>query len=367
MSDNHPIGRSCLRAIIVTALVAGSCLASCAAHASRVEPSTTCITDTWLEAGPATFFENDLYGTLKTYVNHARTTLALSTPSLSGFGVLAASEAVKIPGTLRSQGLAFDGSSPVFSWRYGLQRTDSRYRPLVTRSFAIPPDIQAEHYNPGKKNGFSHIGDIDVADGRLYAPIEDEDNRTKPFIAIFDPKTLLYTGEKHLLPVEKLPHGVPWIAVDASRNVFYTMNWNSQDLQVFDLKTFAFARTVPLRDAAVSGRLILRVQGGKVHRGLLYVSSDSNEEVVDVRSAKLKRKRLYVIAPLSGLAREIAHLDEPDGAALQGLAFDPDGTLHLLVLAPYFYNDRFPIELETNGDDWNPSARLIRFKRSQCK
>src|SRR6185312_4394567 len=221
-----------------------------------------------------------------------KASLALSTPSLSGFASLIDDEAARIPGTLKNEGLAFDGASPVFSWRYGLQRTDAAYRPVVTRALAIPPDILAAHYNPAKKNGFGHIGDTDVSGGKLYAPIEDEDNRTSPFIAIFDPKDLRYTGEKHLLPVAKLPHGVPWIAVDAPRHVFYTMDWNSQWLLVFDLKTFKFLREFPLKDSGESGRPILRVQGGKVHDGRLYLASDSDELAPPIGS-KLKRKRLY--------------------------------------------------------------------------
>ena len=34
----------------------------------------------------------------------------------------------------------------------------------------------------------------------------------------------------------------------------------------------------------------------------------------------------------------------------------------MLVLAPYFYDARFPEELEINGDDWNPSARLVHYE-----
>ena len=342
-------------------------LVACVACAAGIGTSTACVSDTWVEAKPTTVFDNDMYGALKEYLNRARATLAFSTPSLSGFSVLSGSEAAKIPGTLKSQGLAFDGAAPVFSWRYGLQRTDERYRPLVTRAFAIPRDIQTEHYAAVKKNGFSHIGDIDIANGKLYAPIEDEDNRTKPFIAIFDPKTLLYTGEKHMLPVEKLPHGVPWIAVDSPRGVFYTMDWDSQDLQVFDLKTYAFAKTVPVKDMGALGRRITRVQGGKVRGGLLYASSDSNEDVAGPQGAKLKRKRVYEIDPVRGLAREIAHFDEPERGEMEGLSFGPDGTLHVLILAPYFYDERFPPGLEINDDDWNPSVRLVHLKAVQCK
>ena len=319
----------------------------------------------WAESAPATVFENDLYVTLKDYLGRAKASLALSTPSLSGFASLTDAEAARIPGTLKNEGLAFDGKSPVFSWRYGLQRADAAYRHVVTRALAIPPDIQAAHYDPAKKNGFSHIGDIDIAGGKIYAPIEDEDNHTAPFVALFDARDLRYTGEKHPLPVEKLPHGVPWIAVDAPRGVFYTMSWNSQWLLTFDLKTYRFLRERPLKDRGARGRPILRVQGGKVHGGLLYLASDSDEDVPG-SGAKLKRKRLYEADPATGATREIVHLDEPERAELEGLAFGPDGTLHVLMLAPYFYNDRFPPEMEINDDDWNPSTSLLHFRPVLC-
>lgn len=311
----------------------------------------------WTKAGPDVVFENDQYGVLTAYLQRARASLALSTPSLSGFGELSAEEAEKIQGTLMSQGMAFDGSTPVFSWRYGLRRAGIIFHPGITRALAIPEEIQKEHYDPAKKNGFSHIGDIDIADGRLYAPIEDEDNRTKPTIALFDPKTLEYSGEKHLLPEKKLPHGVPWIAVDAKKGVFYTMDWDAPDLQVYDLKTYRFKKSVALKTP------IKRVQGGKVRDGLLYLSSDSNDEVVK----GLKRKRVYEVDPATGKALEILSFDEPDRAETEGLAFAPDGTLYLIALAPYFYDERFPESLELNGDDWNPSARLITYRREECK
>lgn len=337
------------------------------ARAAEIKDATACAAGTWQKAGQAVIFRNDMYGTLKSYLTRARATLTLNTRSLDGFAVLADSEAVKIPGTLKSQGLAFDGSSIVFSWRYGLQRTDNDYRPLITRALAIPPDIQAEHYDSGKKSGFSHIGDIDIAGGKLYAPIEDEDNHMKPFIAIFDPKTLLYTGEKHELPVRYFPHGVPWVAIDESRGVFYAMDWNSQDLQVFDLKTYGFVKSVRIKNMDHPERQLTRIQGGKVRNGLLYISSDSNDDVIGLRGGKLKRKYLYEINPVSGLAKEIVHLDEPERTEMEGLAFSQDGTLHVLMLEPYFYNDRFPPNFEINGDDWSPSTTIVSFKQSLCR
>lgn len=343
------------------------CLEIYSVHAKEKSASAHCTSSSnWIKVGQPIVFKNDIYGTLKSYLIRANKALKSANPSLSGFSTLTESEAMQIPGTLKSQGLAFDAEFPIFSWRYGLQRTDPSYHPLITRPVAIPPDIQFEHYNTAKKNGFSHIGDIDIVDDKLYVPIEDEDNRTKPFIAIFDSKTLLYTGEKHLLPTEYLPNGVPWIAVDEPRRVFYTMNWNSQDVLVFDLNTYTFVKSIRLTDIAKPNHLIKRVQGGKVHDGFLYISSDS-DDVVESRGQKLRRKRIYEIDPVQGLAREIIHLDEPERSAIQGLAFSKDGTLNILILSPYFYDDKFPPEFEINGDDWNSSTTLVRFKQLKRK
>jgi hypothetical protein len=347
------------------AALLAACL--CAAAARAAEPVPSCADAPWVQAAPPTTFENDLYGTLKAYLGRARASLALSTPSLSGFATLTDAEAARIPGTLKSEGLAFDGAFPIFSWRYGLQLTDARYRPLVTRALAIPPDILAAHYDAAKRNGFSHIGDVDAAGGRLYAPIEDEDHRTKPFVAVFDARTLRYTGEKHELPVSVLPHGVPWIAVDAPSGAFYTMDWDSPDLLMFDLKTYALVKKVAVKDATTPGHPIMRVQGAKVRGGRLYLASDSDDEVPGPGGAKLKRKRIYALDPASGEARELAHFDEPDRAEMEGLAFGPDGILHVLVLAPYFYDARFPPEMEINDDDWNPSARLLHLRPAYCR
>jgi hypothetical protein len=81
---------------------------------------------------------------------------------LDGFSYLAPSEVASLPGTLRSQGMAFDGSTPVFSWRYGLQRTDPvSYKPTLAYPMDFPADIRAIFATFGNKPDYGHIGDID--------------------------------------------------------------------------------------------------------------------------------------------------------------------------------------------------------------
>jgi hypothetical protein len=97
-------------------------------------------------------------------------------------------------GVLRSQGVATDGHSFVFSWQFGLTRTttDAQQTVLTRNTLAIPPQIAAY--------GGNHIGDIDYYHGKIYAPIEDGSKYLHPFIAIYDAKTLQFTGEYHELP-----------------------------------------------------------------------------------------------------------------------------------------------------------------------
>jgi hypothetical protein len=64
---------------------------------------------------------------------------------------------------------------------------------------------------------------VDIAGGKVYAPIKDGTKRPDgtrylhPFIALFDAQTLRFTGEAHELPQALHTEGVPWIAVDARR------------------------------------------------------------------------------------------------------------------------------------------------------
>ncbi|MER7498796.1 hypothetical protein AB0L05_06785 [Nonomuraea pusilla] len=225
-------------------------------------------------------------------------------------------------GLLRSQGVATDGRGLVFSWQYGLTRTatDARQTVLGRNTLAIPPQIAAY--------GGNHIGDIDYHDGKIYAPIEDGDKPKgeteylHPFIAVYDAKTLRFTGEYHELPQNLHTEGVPWVSVDADRGVFYTAEWDdTKVLNVFDLRTFELVRTVPL------SQTLRRIQGAKVYRGMLYAFADLGASLP-----------LHKIDPESGHVITVHHVDiESSAGEGEGLVFLPqrDGTLlHTLDIAP---------------------------------
>jgi hypothetical protein len=328
--------------------------------------------ETWTESlSTRTSFNNDM-SVLQSYLDRVLGRFAFdSNIDLEGFSYISPAEINSIPATLKSQGMAFDGSTPVFSWRYGLQRTDPvSYQPTLAYPLDFPPDIQAVFATFGNKPDYGHIGDIDIANGKLYAAIEDEDNdQLQDYIAIFDPKTLQYTGEKHAMPVSLHTDGIPWVAVDAKRNELYTVTWSgaaANSLNVFDLKTFALLRTVPLT-RGFDGR---RVQGAKIYDGMLYASGDSHDAGT---AAGSKRKYIYKVDTVTGNVSIVLTYDEPNRTEAEGLAIDPKGTMHVIVMAPYTtplyasgtHNPKlFDGSYSIDGDDWNPSATLRHYTRT---
>lgn len=84
--------------------------------------------ETWSESlASRTSFTNDMT-VLQNYLDRVLAELARDPRTLTGFSYLTDDQAARIPATLKSQGMAFDGDTPVFSWRYGLQRTDAAYQ-----------------------------------------------------------------------------------------------------------------------------------------------------------------------------------------------------------------------------------------------
>lgn len=329
--------------------------------------------ESWTESvATRTPLVNDM-SVLQSYLDRVLGAFARdSNVNLEGFSYLAPSEVDKIPATLKSQGMSFDGDVPVFSWRYGLQRTDPKtYQATLAYPLSFPADIQAIFATFGNKPDYGHIGDIDIAGKKLYAAIEDEDNdQLQDFIAVYDAKTLQYTGEKHAMPTALHTDGIPWVAVDAKLNELYTVTWSGAaagGLNVFDLRTFALLRTVPLQQT-FDGR---RVQGAKIFDGMLYAASDSHDAGA---APNTNRKYIFKVDTVTGSVTTLFYFDEPHRTEVEGLGFDPAGTMHLIVIAPYttpayatgtnnpkpFLSDTYSID----GDDWNPGGSLRHYTRT---
>lgn len=209
---------------------------------------------------------------------------------------------------VRSQGVATDGTSLWFSWRLGLQRTDLAYNAGLKNNLAIPWDIALA--------GGDHIGDIDVWNHILYAPIEDSAHYQKPRVALYDAQSLSYK-RKYDMPASLLPEGIPWIAVDGPRAVAYAAAWNPTDsVLVFDLASFSLLRQVPLSTP------LGRIQGAKVWKGMFYMHAD--EAVKSVYKVNLETGTVILMFARAGAGaveeEGIAFWDRPDGSQMHTLS-----------------------------------------------
>src|SRR3954447_23888589 len=188
---------------------------------------------------------------------------------------------------VRSQGVTTDGHGWIFSWQGGLERTLDDYTPTALGT--LPPDLAvAPSLGPDGENhvGDNHIGDIDHLDGLIYAPVEDggesagplalnDPEYQAPHIALYDARTLAYTGTSYALDAGISAAGVPWVAVDGPRRRVYTAEWEMPHdrLNVFDPQ-MRFKRFLPLRYPASLGPgfHLSRVQGAEVDGHTLYAT-----------------------------------------------------------------------------------------------
>jgi hypothetical protein len=343
--------------------------------------------ETWQESVASRATWTNDFRQLSQYLDRAIAKLAAGGANApAAFGSATVNEILTNATAFRTQGLAYDGQHVIFSSRYALQITDPTYIPLKTVPWVVPNDIFAAQvagasnpFNPDFSvntshdfDGLSHIGDIDVYDGKIYAPIEDEnvDPSQNAFIALFDAKTLAYTGEKHQLPPALSRDGVPWVAVDGPRGVLYTAEWDPIPvLHVWDRKTFAHVGddkliwpTDPISGATIP---LKRIQGAKVLNGMLYASADTKDTADP--GLNTKTKRVWKIDPVTGYVSQVIQYDMPNRSEAEGLAFAGAGrglTLNVIVLGPYdpAYSDA---GYELSGDDWNANSTLRHYRRTR--
>jgi hypothetical protein len=240
----------------------------------------------------------------------------------------------KLRGLIRSQGVTSDGDSWFFSWQGGISRTDKNY--LERAITPIPPQLLVDNpsIKPDRTNhiGQNHVGDLDVYNGVVYAPIEDGDENLElitvndpdfqyPYIALFDAKTLLYTGVKYRLPLDIHRDGVPWVAVNGPANEVYTAEWNNPTDRIFvwDLQ-MRFKRFITLQYPVElgAGFRLNRIQGAKFRAGKLYASRDDDAKSVfsiDVETGAVKK--LFSMNPgVESESEGIAIRETDDGAWL---------------------------------------------------
>lgn len=237
------------------------------------------------------------------------------------------------------QGIASDGESLWLSWNFGLSRHDL----AMTTTFAA--DCTGAIPQTLRNSGHNHIGDIDVHDGILYAPIEDGGQYLSPWIALYDADTLRFTGRAFELDREYLTEGVPWVAIDGPRKVAYTAEWNDTTrLNVHRLADFKLVRTVEL------DKTVPRIQGAKVFRGSLYVARDNRPE-----------HSVEAIDPETGHVTHLFDRPELGGSEAEGIAFVRQRTgvvMSLLELHQGAQVRNFRI----NGDTTPPRLKGLKLR-----
>ncbi len=240
---------------------------------------------------------------------------------------------------VRSQGVTTDGRSWFFSWQGGLQHTLNDFTPIGVNTLppelAVAPSLGADGSN---HLGDNHIGDIDYYNGLIYAPVEDggesagplnvnDPEYQAPHIALYDAKTLAYTGVSYPLDVGISEAGVPWVAVDSRHGRVYTAEWEMPHdrLNVFDTQ-MRFKRFLPLvyPPALGAGFHLSRIQGAKVLGHTMYATRDDDAKTV------------FAIDLRTGVVTKLFSLDPgTSDAELEGIAVrkTPDGALlHVLIV-----------------------------------
>lgn len=229
------------------------------------------------------------------------------------------------------QGVAhLDDGGWIFSGTTVLARVDAALEQQVADTTAVPDEFVPD--------GYEHIGDVDVADGVLYVPLEQpEYQRDTQIMACFDPETLTMTGSQEVAQRHN-----SFITVDGDRA--YSMKGFSGDqILVYELGdgcTFE-----PLEPIQMSVRLD-KVQGADVAAGALWLATDDPERAmfrVDLETGAVSR-----IGAMSNVA------PEGEGEGIDATTTD-EGLLHVVNIV-----DTLDVRFEhfdvTDGDGQTVAA-----------
>ena len=188
-----------------------------------------------------------------------------------------------------------------------LVRTDGNFHVLVRNQPAIPEVWRAE--------GYDHIGDIDVVDNVIYAPLEQPDY-TKGYQATarFDATTLAFI-DAVVLP----QHQNSFVTIDPKTMIAYSMDeFDGDSLLRYDVD-HGWEPLAPLKMSEV----LHHTQGASIARGDIWIStSDAHND-------------LYRVSLARGTVTWIGHQGHPDGEGegLDATALS-SGTIHTMIVDP---------------------------------
>ena len=217
------------------------------------------------------------------------------------------------------QGVATDGkyfytsgSLTAFGMTSITKRDAETMEVLVKNDSPIPQEYIDDY-------GSDHVGGISYYDGKIYAAVENK-AEDLPLVITYDARTL-HIVDIFELPNTDLPDGIPWCCVDGENGYLYCSQFNEvNEILAFDLETMEFSHVIPLSEQ------IVRIQGGEVYDGVLYLSSDIADSNDD---------KIITVEVGSGLVKELCTRSLPSmaGNEAEGITVYPmeDGTfIHIL-------------------------------------
>jgi hypothetical protein len=239
----------------------------------------------------------------------------------------------------KAQGVAHDNNNWFFSqaeylWKIPVtvdlnQHYSDSYKSLGIIKISIPKKL--------REKGYSHLGDIDHFNGRIYVPLEGQ----------YPLKLLIYrAADLKLLGVADFPQwqdSAPWVAIHPKTGEIFTSDFNPKDtIGLYRYKIHwkkgipklhlsgTFQLRHPVTDRPIAVR---RMQGGAFDplNNLLMLASDSSSGglyAFDADEGKLKFQQFVNFSPGFPYYEEIEGLDVwhfPPGGQVRG-------SVHLLLL-----------------------------------
>jgi hypothetical protein len=166
------------------------------------------------------------------------------------------------------QGLAHleDGPGWIFSTNNAMYRTGEELGaatpPVARYEPAIPPELAAQGYN--------HVGDIDIANGIIWAPLEQPDKTIgEQVIARYDA-----TDGSFIDSFTVPQHHASFVTVGRDGTVYSADFFSDDTLRRYVLR---YGELDPLEPLPMSRR-IERIQGGDIAAGAMWISTDDDHD-----------------------------------------------------------------------------------------
>jgi hypothetical protein len=199
------------------------------------------------------------------------------------------------------QGVAKTDTGWAFSFNNGLYLTDEAFKITKRVQPAIPVEWTTK--------GYDHLGDIDVQDGVLYAPLERPSRAGGQAVLWYDATSLAFQGG-----VDVAQHHASFVTVDGT--TAYSMDFfDDTALTRYDIAN----GWKPLAPIKLS-RVVQRVQGADVRDGFAYLSTDDPTDGV------------YRVDLETGKVLKLGDLPRPVEGEGEGIDATPTaaGELHVL-------------------------------------